>query len=97
MLCQGLLQALPNKLAQGRWLFGTAVPGIGQTKTRYSIQAVAPHWKRQAQATIGQVLALLVHMEGVTFADPSGLIRIEHQAHGGKASTAHHIAFAETD
>jgi hypothetical protein len=40
---------------------------------------------------------LLVHMESVSFADLSGLIRIEHQAHGGNASTAHHIAFAETD
>ena len=86
-----------NKLAQGRWLFSTAVPGIGQAETRHTIPAVTPHGKRQTQATIGQVLVLLVHMESVSFADPSGLIRIEHQAHGGNASTAHHIAFAETD
>ncbi len=63
MLCQGLLQALPDQHAQGRWLFGTAVSGVGQTKMRYGIQAVAPYWKSQAEATIGQVLAVLVHMK----------------------------------
>ena len=86
-----------NKLAQGRWLFSTTVPGIGQAEMRHTIQAVTPHGKRQTQATIGQVLVLLVHMESVSFADPSSLIHIEHQAHGGNASTAQHIAFAETD
>src|SRR5262244_1006059 len=33
---------------------------------------------------------MLIHMEGLTFAHPAGLIRIKNQTHRCQTSTAHH-------